>query len=126
MKSKKLLLVIGILICALVFVAVSVKPVAAGYWCRFDSLKPKPSYYYERFITFYAYPSMDITQATLEINGVGEYEVNGLSCVRGADGHVCTGFLLGLPLDGETALYSGRLTLNNEGMACTASKIAIP
>lgn len=138
MKGKLIFLIVGLVVLSLALMAFSVNKAAAGHdgmWCRYEGLSTRPGYFYERFISFTVQGFANPTQATLRINGFGDFSVQGLSCTRFGFKQTCSGYLTNLPSTGQTdELYSGTLRLKSLGVknsddtdiTCTAINIPLP
>jgi hypothetical protein len=96
----------------------------ATRWVRYESLYSRPGTAGYGFLTFKA-NKVDPYQATLIIDGVGTFEVMGLSCTGGVL-KTCTGYITGLPIGGTPESHGGLLKVNNSAHVATASLIFVP
>ncbi len=95
-------------------------------WCRFGSLTARTGNAVDKFVTF-TVNGVDPTQASMELFGLGIFEIKGLSCVRYPKEHICSGYVNGVPYSGDPKFYSGKLSVKNEiNLVCTVSKALVP
>ncbi len=95
-------------------------------WCRFGSLTSRIGNAVDKFVTF-TVNGEDPTNASMELFGLGVFEIKGLSCVRNPNEQICTGYVNGIPFSGDPIFYSGKLSVNaDSSLVCTISKALVP
>ena len=95
-------------------------------WCRFGSLTSRTGNAMDKFVTF-TVNGEDPTNASMELFGLGVFEIKGISCIRNPKEQICTGYVNGLPYSGDPMFYSGKLSVNaDSSLVCTISKALVP
>ncbi|MBM3143872.1 MAG: hypothetical protein FJ010_02660 [Chloroflexi bacterium] len=136
MKKPTLLFLVSLIAILLISLAITARPAQAEVcgpnnyedvkWIRFVSLSGRYGQASLGWISFVA-NNLDPETATLTINSLGVYDVQGVSCT--CDNHkTCIGYITGLPFSGDAATYTGKLTVvyDEHTYTSTAPKMQIP
>ncbi len=95
-------------------------------WCRFEILYSKTgdaNYSYIEFVVSGLFPK----SASIELFGLGTFNISGLNCVQYPMEHKCYGNILGPAGQGEAKFYAGKLSVaNEENAVCSVSKALVP
>jgi len=91
-------------------------------WCRFDDLYGITGNAGTGLVEFSTNTLLDPNKAVLTIYGLGEFQVENLTCV----GNDCTGTISGLPIGVDQLFYSGQLSINDGERVCTAPNLLVP
>jgi len=148
MSRKQIFVISGLIVVALISMAIFIQPAQAEVCgpnnlnqfeeprrVRFVSLSGKYGQAGVGWVSFVT-KNIDPERAVLNIKGLGDYTVLGLSCSCGVQ-KTCTGYITGLPVGGTAKNYTGKLTVfyaatykgvfyANKSIASTAPKLQIP